>query len=335
MLRCATGEEWNGLMHDAMVAPESGLCDAAKGDCGSPLAVPFFVSYVLLTTFIVLKMLVALILEGFFTALQRDRDSLDLEHADVFVDRWSSFDPDATGWMHARFLIKLLRQLPPPLGLDPHDYPHNHIRAQDYTLYAFRMHLHPRYNESGVVEVSFSQVLACLCKDAILVEDTDAGAGGGGDGDATSGADGQQRDTVAVAWRAAQRRAQRREMRMQGGNAWSAVLLRNNGAKAAKVIEVLRDNNVRTTAPDEGVLATSIATSVIANAWRERALRPRDFQRRIFEAVRQKTRGRPVHDDPSAAAAVTSLVRVPSSFAALAAVAGAKRLFLKSRTRLV
>ena len=36
-----------------------------------------------------------------------------------------------------------------------------------------------------------------------------------------------------------------------------------------------RENEVRTTAPVEGVLATSIATSVIANAWREHAMHRR------------------------------------------------------------
>lgn len=48
MFRCATGEGWNGLMHDAMVTAERGHCSEADGDCGSWLAIPFFVSYVVL-----------------------------------------------------------------------------------------------------------------------------------------------------------------------------------------------------------------------------------------------------------------------------------------------
>ena len=65
MFRSATGEDWNGLMHDAMASPETSDCTYEAGDCGSWVAVPFFVSYVLLTTFIVLKMLIALILENY------------------------------------------------------------------------------------------------------------------------------------------------------------------------------------------------------------------------------------------------------------------------------
>ena len=44
MFRSATGESWNGIMHDAMVTPVQG-CSEAEGDCGSWLAIPFFISY--------------------------------------------------------------------------------------------------------------------------------------------------------------------------------------------------------------------------------------------------------------------------------------------------
>ncbi len=58
MLRCSTGESWNGLMHDTMIVP--GLvysdvdvqhCSAAEGNCGNPIAaVLFFVSFQVMTT---------------------------------------------------------------------------------------------------------------------------------------------------------------------------------------------------------------------------------------------------------------------------------------------
>ena len=57
-------------MHDAMVTTSTPPrlsaprwpCSEAGGDCGSWVALPFFVSFVLLTTFVVLKMIIALIL---------------------------------------------------------------------------------------------------------------------------------------------------------------------------------------------------------------------------------------------------------------------------------
>lgn len=60
LFRCATGEAWNSLMHDVMVTPESGRCTEEDGNCGSVAAIPFFVIYVTLSTFIVLKMMIAL-----------------------------------------------------------------------------------------------------------------------------------------------------------------------------------------------------------------------------------------------------------------------------------
>jgi hypothetical protein len=139
MFRAATGEGWNDLMHEAMITPESGKCDATAGNCGTWLAVPFFVSYVLISTFIVFKMLIALILEQFMQALQRDANQLDTEHADLFVDKWGLFDPEATGWIPARKLMDLLRLLPPPLGLDPAHYDKGHIKSNDYVQYAFHV----------------------------------------------------------------------------------------------------------------------------------------------------------------------------------------------------
>ena len=36
MFRCATGEGWNGILHDVMITPASGRCSVEAGDCGSP-----------------------------------------------------------------------------------------------------------------------------------------------------------------------------------------------------------------------------------------------------------------------------------------------------------
>ena len=62
MFRCATGEGWNALMHNAMVPSDS--CEPS-GDCGTWLAVPFFVSYTILTSFVILKMIIALIIDNY------------------------------------------------------------------------------------------------------------------------------------------------------------------------------------------------------------------------------------------------------------------------------
>ena len=263
MFRSATGESWNGMMHDVMVQEDDeGACDEAAGTCGTWLAIPFFVSYVLASTYIVLKMMIALILDNFLLALKRDRRSLQIEHADAFVEAWSHFDRDATGRMPARYLVKLLRDLPPPLGLDPTDYPAGYIRATDFTRYAFNMHLRPRWSDATrTFELTFTEVLACLAKDAYRLDEDDDLA------EQLQRAE-ELEGTVQGRWLRAQQRARRRRLRMEGGHSWEKVLPAG-GKSSANILKLLKINDVRTSAPEANVLAQSIATSVIANFWRD------------------------------------------------------------------
>jgi hypothetical protein len=125
LFECATGESWTALMHDQARS--------------TWLAIPFFISYVILSTFIIFKMCIVLIIENFNLALKRDRHGLQPESADVFQDVWSQFDPEATGRMHVEYLIDFLRLLPPPLGLEPSEYPAGYVSAADVTRYAYMM----------------------------------------------------------------------------------------------------------------------------------------------------------------------------------------------------
>jgi hypothetical protein len=151
LFRCATGEEWNGLMADLMVNEGSGRCSDAAGNCGSWTAVPFFVSYMILAAWIELKMVIALINENYSMALHREQNSLKAEHADEYVQAWAQYDTDATGCLHIRHLTPLLRGLPPPLGLDPEVHGVlGVVRASDVSRYIYQMHdLRSYHNAPG------------------------------------------------------------------------------------------------------------------------------------------------------------------------------------------
>ena len=45
LFQCITGDGWSGLMTDAMVTEESGLCSEAAGDCGTRAALPYFLTF--------------------------------------------------------------------------------------------------------------------------------------------------------------------------------------------------------------------------------------------------------------------------------------------------
>ena len=66
LFQCLTGDNWSGMMRDAMVGPERG-CDESKqpSNCGSQLAVPFFISFEIVGAFVLLNLVVAVIYENF------------------------------------------------------------------------------------------------------------------------------------------------------------------------------------------------------------------------------------------------------------------------------
>ena len=45
LLQTLTGDAWSGLMGDAMLSAESGLCTVEAGDCGTSWAIPYFISF--------------------------------------------------------------------------------------------------------------------------------------------------------------------------------------------------------------------------------------------------------------------------------------------------
>ena len=127
-------------MHDAMVTPEHG-CAHSEHNCGSWLAIPFFVSYTILTSFVVLMMIVAIIVENFKLSLREDTRHVRTAHTDAFIEAWAVFDPHAHGRLRVAVLPALLRMLRPPLGPDPRAHRHGVIR---WAAMYVHIHVHAR-----------------------------------------------------------------------------------------------------------------------------------------------------------------------------------------------
>jgi len=132
MYRCTTGEGWNELMHIAM--RPSADCDPQhlrEGSCGSWVAIPFFISYVFFTAFVVLKMVVALIIQHYTFSIKQEFSRVQAWHTEAFVRAWSEVDPDAMGQIPLSRVSDVVLQLPPPLGLDPKLFRGATIRKSD------------------------------------------------------------------------------------------------------------------------------------------------------------------------------------------------------------
>nr|CAD2130697.1 unnamed protein product [Meloidogyne enterolobii] len=125
----ATGEAWQEIML-ACSDREDVKCDPASDDykkdpnagCGVNFAYPYFISFFMLCSFLIINLFVAVIMDN-FDYLTRDWSILGPHHLEEFVRLWSEYDPDAKGRIKHLDVVTLLRKISPPLGfgkLCPH-----------------------------------------------------------------------------------------------------------------------------------------------------------------------------------------------------------------------
>ena len=129
LFRSATGEAWQEIMLSCSDREEA-KCDPASDDykrdpkalCGVDFAYPYFISFFMLCSFLVINLFVAVIMDN-FDYLTRDWSILGPHHLEEFVRLWSEYDPDAKGRIKHLDVVTLLRKISPPLGfgkLCPH-----------------------------------------------------------------------------------------------------------------------------------------------------------------------------------------------------------------------
>ncbi|TMS39072.1 hypothetical protein L596_005655 [Steinernema carpocapsae] len=129
LFRSATGEAWQEIMLSCSEREEV-KCDPASDDykrdpnslCGVDFAYPYFISFFMLCSFLVINLFVAVIMDN-FDYLTRDWSILGPHHLEEFVRLWSEYDPDAKGRIKHLDVVTLLRKISPPLGfgkLCPH-----------------------------------------------------------------------------------------------------------------------------------------------------------------------------------------------------------------------
>ncbi|KAH8409975.1 hypothetical protein KR009_003411, partial [Drosophila setifemur] len=125
LFRSATGEAWQEIMMSCSAQPDV-RCDRNSDfkdePCGSSIAYPYFISFYVLCSFLIINLFVAVIMDN-FDYLTRDWSILGPHHLDEFIRLWSEYDPDAKGRIKHLDVVTLLRKISPPLGfgkLCPH-----------------------------------------------------------------------------------------------------------------------------------------------------------------------------------------------------------------------
>jgi hypothetical protein len=108
--------------------PDDGTSNRAQADCGSWLAMPYFISFMLIGVFVLLNLVLAIVLEKFLSVWQRREESeergrrslpplVSTDDVHEFAELWAEYDPDASGKLHVVVLPQLMVRLRPPLGL--------------------------------------------------------------------------------------------------------------------------------------------------------------------------------------------------------------------------
>lgn len=130
LMKFSTGEDWNAFMYE-LANTGSHLkqpCDdtedfetiTANGGivngCGTAASYPFFLSFTVLVTMLIMNLSVAAVIEGLDTAKKENLGIVQGDEIEMLIDYWQWYDPGATGWITMTDLVFLLYELPAPLG---------------------------------------------------------------------------------------------------------------------------------------------------------------------------------------------------------------------------
>jgi hypothetical protein len=132
LFQVLTGDDWSAIMSDCRASPESSSCTVEEGNCGTAAAIPYFVSFQVLGSFVMLNLVVAVILENFTTLGNVNPNLISSNDIANFKEAWAEIDPDANGLAPIADLAKVLNELPPPMGFKGKGGAWNNAKVKRY-----------------------------------------------------------------------------------------------------------------------------------------------------------------------------------------------------------
>jgi len=132
LFRCATGESFNGVMHDAMdyhwgsnrlhCCPTCGpvVNDETSSSCGPHggfWSILIMQLFTFIMGFIILNGLFIGVIVDNFTNIGSENKDITVEAIEEFREVWLKFDPKGSFIVRSHSLLIILQKLPPPLGI--------------------------------------------------------------------------------------------------------------------------------------------------------------------------------------------------------------------------
>lgn len=112
LFRVSTNDEWVCIMHDTNVKPPN----CSGKNCGSWISYPYFISFVIIVSMIMLNLFTAVIIENFENMQDHEEWKLSPNILEEYVDYFQEFD-DGTGTISPADMELLIRRIKVPLGV--------------------------------------------------------------------------------------------------------------------------------------------------------------------------------------------------------------------------
>lgn len=114
LFQITTTAGWDALLSPMLKSNKS--CDPKTESCHlSTIAIIYFVTYIIISSLIVVNMYIAVILENFNVATEESEDPLGEDDFEMFYEVWEKFDPEATQFIKYSALSDFADALPEPL----------------------------------------------------------------------------------------------------------------------------------------------------------------------------------------------------------------------------
>jgi hypothetical protein len=120
LIQVTTLDNWGVTMTSLTITQNCGPETNAEGvdHCGSEMAPLYFIPFILLSSYVMVNLFCAIILDNFSTSMELEKSQLKVADLKKFADAWAVFDPDATMLTKTRNFPNLLSALKPPLGIE-------------------------------------------------------------------------------------------------------------------------------------------------------------------------------------------------------------------------
>jgi hypothetical protein len=164
LFRTVTGEAWNGVMHDIMVAEcDQKMNPLEKGDngysrnfCGAPhnTAWIFFIVFQVFVTGLLFELITAIVLDEFAKMNNAENLPVNPDMISNFNDHWAQLDPKATQLIPQHKLAGFLKQLNPPIFDNP-------VEASSEI---FKMNINSTAGKGGINYVNYVDTLVAVVR---------------------------------------------------------------------------------------------------------------------------------------------------------------------------